>query len=74
MPSSLNMTCSEVVQLVNTQGAVVLSTGPGLFDRYVSTDSYCGSGLAAIAAWIPTLDSAQCFVGAVCTLPREGTN
>ena len=74
MPSSLTFTCRNLVGLINARGAVVLSTGPGLFDRYVSSGKYCEVGLEPLPAWVPTQDTTQCFVGAICTLPRSGTN
>lgn len=75
LPSSLNMTCAQAVALVQSRGAVVLSTGPGLFDRYVSSGVYCGSSSSENAAWIPTQDTSQCMVGAVCGPPNQnGSN
>ena len=73
MPSTLDMSCRQVASLVSSKGAVVLSTGPGLFDRYVNGQVYCGEGLIAMPAWIPTKDSAQCYVGYTCTVPSPGT-
>lgn len=68
MPSTLSMKCADVAELVRTRGAVLLSTAPGVFDRYVLSDRFCEPGMVTAVAWIQTVDSAQCFVGATCTV------
>jgi hypothetical protein len=65
-PSSRSMTCQAARQLVASRGAVVLSTGPYAFDRYVSSSPFCVLGETTEPAWIPTADTSQCFVGHRC--------
>lgn len=71
LPSSLDLTCRQVAELVNNRGAVVLSTGPGLYDRFVRDGSFCEVGLVPAPAWIPTRDSSLCLVGNTC-VPVNG--
>jgi hypothetical protein len=35
--STLDMSCREARETVKSYGAIVLSTGPDLYDRYVNT-------------------------------------
>ena len=65
MPNSLTMSCAQARALVAREGAVVISTGPGLFDRYVTDAGYCQSQRSK-PAWIPTRDNPQCLVGQEC--------
>jgi hypothetical protein len=59
-PSTVGMSCLEVRTLVARQGAVVLSTGPLTYDRYVSGGNSCQLGERPEAAWVPTRDTPQC--------------
>ncbi|MDQ0303201.1 hypothetical protein [Ancylobacter polymorphus] len=65
MPNSLTMSCAQARALVAREGAVVIRTGPDLFDRYVTNPSYCQSQRSR-PAWIPTRDDPQCLVGQEC--------
>lgn len=65
MPNSLTMSCAQAQALVARQGAVVIGTGPDLFDRYVTNPGYCQSQRSR-PAWIPTRDNPQCLVGQEC--------
>ena len=65
-PDTVKMTCRDAAALVEQNGAIVLSTGPGLFDRYVSDSRYCGNGERALNAYVPTADKATCLIGNVC--------
>ena len=60
------MSCSAAKDLVYSAGAVVLTTGPNSYDRYVSGQNYCAYPLVAKPAWVPTADNAQCPVGFLC--------
>jgi len=64
--TTLNLTCSQARQIVASQGAVVLRTGPATYDRYVRDPSFCGRSATTQPAWVRTADIAQCPVGAVC--------
>ncbi|MBS7542066.1 hypothetical protein [Ancylobacter oerskovii] len=66
MPNSLQMTCTQVADLVKRQGAVVIGTGPNLFDRYVANQGYCDNQSVTTPAWLATSDNPQCFIGYRC--------
>ncbi|SNZ20258.1 hypothetical protein [Cohaesibacter gelatinilyticus] len=57
---------SQLQRIVQQQGSVILSTGPGLFDRYVANRSHCGLGQETRSAFVPTTDSNNGFVGYRC--------
>jgi hypothetical protein len=59
--------CAAARQLVAREGAVILSTGGGRYDRYVSNEGACPAGLNARPAWVPTADTQQCPVGYYCS-------
>jgi hypothetical protein len=65
-PNSLAMTCGQARQLVLSQGAVVIGTGPNIYDRYVRDGSFCLVGEYPSAGWITTRDTPQCVVGFRC--------
>ena len=72
MPSTTNLTCGEAASLVASHGAIVLRTGAHTYDRYVAHQGYCSLGEVARPAWVPTLDSAQCFIGYYCGQDNNG--
>ncbi|TCK28860.1 hypothetical protein EV667_2874 [Ancylobacter aquaticus] len=65
MPNSLAMSCGQARALVQREGAVVIGTGPNLYDRFVTDAGYCSSKRSK-PAWIATRDEAQCLVGQLC--------
>ena len=65
-PDTNRMTCAAAQALVTGQGAIVLGTGPSLFDRYVSSRAYCASGDLTEPAFVPTADNRQCWIGHTC--------
>ncbi len=66
-PSTTEMPCASVVRLVAARGAVVLSTGPNTYDRYVASGDACDRGQGTEAAFERASDAAQCFIGYRCT-------
>lgn len=68
-PLTLQMSCYGVRELVATEGAVVLNTGPTTYDRYVAAVTQCVRGETLDPAWAPTADTPQCPVGYRC-VPR----
>ena len=68
-PLTLQMSCYGARELVASQGAVVLSTGPTTYDRYVAAATQCVRGETLDPAWVPTADTAQCPIGYRC-VPR----
>ncbi len=69
-PDSLTMTCSAAQALVQQRGAIVIGTGPNIFDRYVADRRYCMPTQRTNNAFIATKDNRNCLVGGVC---REST-
>jgi hypothetical protein len=65
-PDSLRMSCDTARRLVSERGALVLGTGPDLYDRYVSGQRYCERDETTEPVWLPTGDARQCFVGYRC--------
>jgi hypothetical protein len=65
-PATWNMTCAQAIGIVASQGAVVLRTGPTVYDRYVRDASFCASQEMAGPAWVKTADGVPCLVGRVC--------
>ena len=63
---SRSMTCAQTRHEVLSRGAVVIYYGDDLYDRYVSSDRYCERDQVTEAAWIPTSDKSECFVGYTC--------
>lgn len=72
MPSTLNMTCAQAANLVASHGAIVLRTGAYTYDRYVAHQGFCALGETTKPAWVPTADSAQCFIGYYCGQRNDG--
>ncbi|HEY9214707.1 MAG TPA: hypothetical protein VIQ29_17895 [Ancylobacter sp.] len=64
-PDSLAMSCASASALVRDNGAVVIGTGPNLFERFVASAGFCQSQRTE-PAWIPTADQRQCLVGQRC--------
>ncbi|MBB3019555.1 hypothetical protein FHR70_002620 [Microvirga lupini] len=69
-PLTLRMSCAQAQNLVASQRAVVLNTGPLTYDRYVGSYGFCMAGETLDPAWVPTADTAQCPIGYRCT-PRS---
>ena len=65
-PATPEMTCAQAMGLVASQGAVVLRTGPSVYDRYVRDASFCAVQEMARPAWARTADVGQCPIGRVC--------
>ena len=65
-PNSLTMNCTHARAVVQQSGAVVMYTGPDIFDRYVSSGSYCAGNEWTEPAWVVTTDQKHCLVGQVC--------
>ena len=65
-PSSVSMTCNQAAGLVRARGAVVLGTGGYTYDRFVSDHRFCLYFEVTEAAFVPTVDMPQCFVGYRC--------
>lgn len=69
--STLAMSCAQAQALVTQSGAVVLTTGPYTFDRFVRNRSFCTPDENLEPTWAPTRDVAQCMVGYRCERTRD---
>ena len=61
-PDTLTMSCAQAQSIVARSGAVVLSTGPNLYERYVTARSYCNPDQQLQPSWTRTADNPQCYV------------
>lgn len=68
-PYAPGMTCRAVAGIVASRGAVVISTSPTTYDRYVRDRSFCQITEITDPAWVWTRDNPQCFVGYTCREP-----
>ncbi|MGL4445894.1 MAG: hypothetical protein ACRCU1_19885 [Alsobacter sp.] len=65
-PDSLTMTCSAAQALVRERGAIVIGTGPNVFDRFVADRRFCMPTQVTQNAFITTRDNRNCLVGGIC--------
>jgi hypothetical protein len=60
------MTCNQARDFIASNGAVVMTTGPHTFERFVAHAGYCMWDEYAARAWAPTRDASQCLIGYYC--------
>jgi hypothetical protein len=65
-PNTTKLTYRDAAGLVDSAGAIVLSTGANTFDRYVANQGFCGNDEVAVNAYAPTLDKDSCLIGLAC--------
>lgn len=65
-PDTRAMTCDQARALVESKGAVVVSTGRYTYDRAVSSQRYCEFGDVVDTFIAPTLDNPRCRIGGYC--------
>ena len=65
-PSTPDRTCAANRQSVVANGAIVLGTGGFTYDRFVRDRSFCQHGEFLESAFVPSRDTAQCFIGYRC--------
>ena len=65
-PFSPAMECGSAANLVSRVGAIVMDTGPHTYDRFVISGAYCTPHEYTKAAFVPTANHPQCFVGYTC--------
>ena len=68
-PDARNMSCAETRALVQSRGAVVISTGQHTYDRFVASANFCIWGERLEPAWTGTGEGARCQIGFVCRAP-----
>jgi hypothetical protein len=65
-PATRSMSCASARALVDRQGAVILSTGPVTYDRYVASRAFCTVSETLESTFVTSQDKPQCFVGYRC--------
>ena len=65
-PDTTHMACAQARGLVSARGAVVLGTGPNLYDRYVTHRGFCTPTEEIMPAFVRSGDNPQCFIGYRC--------
>ncbi|MET0312849.1 MAG: hypothetical protein ABW275_00495, partial [Hansschlegelia sp.] len=65
-PYAPKMSCSSLQSLLKERGALVISTGPNTYDRYVSDSRYCQRTQRLVPEWIQSADKPDCGVGYTC--------
>lgn len=65
-PDTLSLPCATAANIVKSAGAIVLGTGPDIYDRYVATKAFCQRDEEMIPRWIAARDTPACFIGYVC--------
>ncbi|MET0606349.1 MAG: hypothetical protein ABWZ80_07820 [Beijerinckiaceae bacterium] len=66
---TLRMSCGQTRAVVAQQGAVILGTGPNIYDRYVANSNFCAFGETTRPGWVQTRDNANCVAGGLCYTP-----
>ncbi|MCJ2079749.1 hypothetical protein [Methylobacterium sp. J-090] len=61
-----DMTCAEAAGLVTRTGAIVLTTGPFTYDRFVRDGGFCPLPTVPKPAFELTRDVPRCFLGYTC--------
>ena len=65
-PNTTAMTCVAAAQKIAAHGAVVMETGPALFDRFVASRAFCTSSETTEPAFVTTRDNPSCMIGYRC--------
>ena len=65
-PDTQKMSCGEARSLVARYGAIVMTTGPGTYERIVASERFCLLGESARPALAISRDRGQCVVGYYC--------
>lgn len=68
-PNTMAMSCKAAAGLVSTRGAIVLGSGPMIYDRYVTDAGHCTHDEITMPAFVPAADVRECFIGYFC-LPK----
>lgn len=61
-PDVRQMSCDQVQSLIARRGAVVLTTGRHLYDRYVASSRFCSYPEVATPVRVRTRDTDRCFI------------
>lgn len=63
------LTCAQTRAAVARSGAVILGSGPCIYDRYVADLRFCAFGEITKPGFIATRDNPDCFAGGLCNTP-----
>ncbi len=66
-----DLTSSQAKSLVQDNGAIVLSTAPGIYDRYVANASFCAADEETQRAYVVTKDSNHSLIGYTCVIDNN---
>ncbi len=66
-----DLTTSEAKTLVQDKGAIVLSTAPGIYDRYVANAAFCAPHEDTQRAYVVTKDSNHSLIGYTCAVDND---
>jgi hypothetical protein len=61
-PFAPALLCQQIMSVIAAQGAVVLSTSPTTYDRYVRDGSFCLPGQVTESDYVQARDAAACPV------------
>lgn len=65
-PDTRTMSCAEAQSVVERNGAIVLTTGPHTYDRFVAAGVRCELPYIPRLTYVPTRDEPQCPIGYTC--------
>ena len=65
-PFTPGMSCGAAASIVAQNGAIVLSTSPTTYDRYVSDRRFCAYGEHIEPGYVATRDTPACLIGYTC--------
>lgn len=71
-PFAPAMSCAALADLVESRGAVVLSTSRTTYDRFVADSRFCQRTEITKPAWTGSSDKSECFVGYTCQERMRG--
>ena len=66
---TLRLSCGQVRAAVARNGAVILGTGPNIYDRYVVDRRFCAFGEITRPGWVQARDTPSCLAGGLCYTP-----
>jgi hypothetical protein len=65
-PFTPGMSCGAAASIVAQNGAIVLSTSPTTYDRYVFDRRFCSYGEHIEPAYVQTRETPACLIGYTC--------
>ncbi len=65
-PDTRYMSCAQASYLVQSRGAIVMSTSNFKYRKYVKNHAYCNINESLKNAYVPTADTRRCKIGFTC--------